>query len=121
MEKKSRLPTSIEFLNHIKELEKQNLYGGAVDTVSPLLAGSLTGQGTKALLQRNPIQTLGASLFGLETGDYIGGKQTKQINDKTLYPNLKYLKKLDRESAKREKEEIAAEKAAIERLRRFKK
>lgn len=108
MEKK-RKPTQEEFLAHIAELEKQNLYGGAVDTVSPLLAGSLSGQGTKALLQRNPIQTLGASLLGLETGDYIGGKQTKQINDKTLEPSMKYIRSLK------------ASKDALERLKKFKK
>lgn len=118
--KKNRLPTSIEFLKHISELEKQNLYGGAVDTVSPMLAGGLSGAGTKALLQKNPIPLLGAATFGLETGDYIGMPTTSKINEKTLSPNIKYLRYLDKKAEEREKEEKAAEKA-LERLKRFKK
>lgn len=126
MEKKPRKPTEKEFLDHIAELEKQNLYGGAVDTVSPMLVGALSGQGTKALIERNPIPALALSLFGNETGDYIGGPQTQKINDKALSPDMKYVKSLapgihpnSRES--RVPRGILATKEAIERLKKFKK
>ncbi len=88
--------TQEQFLKHIKELEKQNLYGGATDVVTPALAGTISGTNPffKALLQKNPVATLLTGLGSLELGDYGGLPTTKKINEKTLYPDLKYLENL---------------------------
>lgn len=105
-QKKNRPPTQEEFLKHVAELEKQNLYGGAIDSISPLLAGTIAGNNpfTKALLQKNPLASLITSHGLSELGDYGGLKSTQKINDASLSPDMKYLRKLkekDKEAQKK--------------------
>lgn len=99
----NRPPTREEFEQHLANLSKENLYGGAQD-LSPDIISVMMSPGVSRLANKLPDVvkgTLGA-LGIVASKKNFGKTDVNEINDKTITPDYKYLKSLKTEKAKQQ-------------------